>query len=58
MYQIAGPPFRVAAGKVLDRSGTHIALYPAAKAILEELHTHTGFASTRVATASRTTKPS
>eukprot|EP00611_Tribonema_gayanum_P021610 TRINITY_DN418_c0_g2_i2.p1 TRINITY_DN418_c0_g2~~TRINITY_DN418_c0_g2_i2.p1 ORF type:complete len:330 (-),score=85.60 TRINITY_DN418_c0_g2_i2:73-1014(-) len=56
MFQLKGAPFRVAAGRVLDREGTEVALRPDVRTVLEELYTHPGLSSTRIACASRTNR--
>jgi len=56
MYMISGAPFTKEDGRVYDRRGTEVRVYPAAAAALELVHKDPRFGETKVAFASRSNK--
>merc|ERR1712166_335689 len=57
MYELAGSPFRKQGEAVVDKRGTEIELFPAARTVLNSLATDPQWEQTQVAYASRTDKP-
>mmetsp|Transcript_13036 Transcript_13036/g.16716 ORF Transcript_13036/g.16716 Transcript_13036/m.16716 type:complete len:176 (-) Transcript_13036:211-738(-) len=57
MYELHGAPFSYQDGKVYDRAGTEVTLFPDVRNILMRIHSSEEFQNTKICSASRTEYP-